>query len=121
MSWGILCLVEQYNALNKENSNPILDKYFDTKTLQRLKGKGFFCGMDYVSIPELRPREYYSRYDHSKNVGYTAWKLSEDLKVALTGAFHDVGSLSFAHVNSFKKGDALKQENDELNVREILL
>lgn len=77
--------------------------------------------MDYVNILELIPREYYSRYDHSKNVGYTAWKLSEDLKVALAGAFHDVGSLSFAHVNSFKKGDVLKQENDELNVKEILL
>ena len=118
---GDFMLVEQYNALNKENSNSVLDKYFATKTLQRLKGKGLFCGMDYVSIPELIPREYYSRYDHSKNVGYTAWKLSEDLNVALAGAFHDVGSLSFAHVNSFKNGDALKQENDELSVREILL
>ena len=114
-------LVEKYNNLNKQNSNPALDKYFETKTLQRLKGKGLFCGMDYVGIDSLRPREYYSRYDHSKNIAYTAWKLSEDLKVALTGAFHDVGSLSFAHVNSFKKGDSLKQESDELNIFDVLL
>ncbi|MBQ2872753.1 MAG: HD domain-containing protein [Bacilli bacterium] len=114
-------LVEKYNNLNKQNSNSILDKYFETKTLQRLKGKGLFCGMDYVGIDSLKPREYYSRYDHSKNVAYTAWKLSEDLKVALAGAFHDVGSLSFAHVNSFKKGDSLKQESDELSVKEVLL
>ena len=114
-------LVEKYNNLNKQNSNPTLDKYFETKTLQRLKGKGLFCGMDYVGIDSLRPREYYSRYDHSKNVAYTAWKLSEDLKVALAGAFHDVGSLSFAHVNSFKKGDSLRQESDELNVWDVLL
>ena len=113
--------VQSYNQLNQENSNTLLDKYFETETLKRLKGKGLFCGMDYVGIPMLVPNEYYSRYDHSKNVGYTAWKLSEDLKVALAGLFHDVGSLSFAHVNSFKKGDALKQENDELSVREILL
>lgn len=114
-------LVEKYNNLNKQNSSSILDKYFETKTLQRLRGKGLFCGMDYVGIESLRPIEYYSRYDHSKNVAYTAWKLSEDLKVALTGAFHDVGSLSFAHVNSFKKGDSLKQESDELSVKDVLL
>ena len=114
-------LVEKYNNLNKKDSNSILDKYFKTKTLQRLKGKGLFCGMDYVGIKSLIPNEYYSRYDHSKNVAYTAWKLSEDLKIALTGAFHDVGSMSFAHVNSFKKGDSLSQENDEINVRDVLL
>lgn len=114
-------LVEKYNNLNKQNSNSTLDKYFTTKTLQRLKGKGLFCGMDYVGIKSLVPREYYSRYDHSMNVAYTAWKLSEDLKVSLTGAFHDIGSLSFAHVNSFKKGDALKQESDELDVKSVLL
>lgn len=114
-------LVEKYNNLNKQNSNDILDKYFKTKTLQRLKGKGLFCGMDYMGIDSIKPREYYSRYDHSKNIAYTAWKLSEDLKVALTGAFHDVGSLSFAHVNSFKKGDSLTQESDELSVKDVLL
>ena len=113
-------LVEKYNNLNKKNSNDVLDKYFETKTLQRLKGKGLFCGMDYVGIDSLRPNEYYSRYDHSKNVAYTAWKLSEDLTTALTGAFHDVGSLSFAHVNSFKKGDSLIQESDELNIQDVL-
>lgn len=114
-------LVEKYNNLNMQNSNDALDKYFRTKTLQRLKGKGLFCGMDYVGIDSLKPNEYYSRYDHSKNIAYTAWKLSEDLKIALTGAFHDVGSLSFAHVNSFKKGDSLIQESDELNIKDVLL
>lgn len=113
-------LVEKYNGLNKQNSNNKIDKYLGTKTLQRLIGKGLFCGMDYVGIRELRPNEYYSRFYHSKNVAYTAWKLSEDMNVTLTGLFHDVGSLSFAHVNSFKKGDSLKQENDELSVKFVL-
>lgn len=113
-------LVEKYNNLNRENSNYKLDKYLNTRTLQRLKGKGLFCRMDFVSIDSIRPREYYSRYDHSKNIAYTAWKLSEDMKVVLTGAFHDVGSLSFAHVNSFKKGDSLTQEYDELSIRDVI-
>ncbi len=129
-------LVEKYNKLNKENSNPKLDRYFNTKTLQRLKGKGLFCGMDFVNIKELKPIEYYSRFDHSMNVAYTASKLTSDTKppigvfhdtgnfeliVPLAGAFHDVGTLDFAHANSFKKGEALTQNNDELDIKSILL
>lgn len=114
-------LVEKYNAMHKNNYTGPLDKYFDTKTLQRLKGKGLFCGMDHVKHEMLRPIEYYSKFDHSKNVSYSAWTLSEDLRIALAGAFHDVGSLSFAHVNSFKKGEGLTQNNDELNIKKVLL
>jgi D-alanine-D-alanine ligase-like ATP-grasp enzyme len=114
-------LLGKYNSMQRNNYVGPLDKYFGTKTLQRLKGKGLFCGMDYMTLMQIKPREYYSRFDHSRNVSYSAWPLSEDLKVALAGAFHDSGSLSFAHVNSFKKGEALTQENDELNVKSILL
>ena len=113
-------LVEKYNALNQERADERLKRYFKTKTLERLKGKGMFCGMDYTGIKRIRPIEYYSRYDHSKNVANTASKLSEELKVALTGAFHDVGTLSFAHVNSFKKKDATAQASDELKVESVL-
>ncbi len=114
-------ILEEYSALTKGNYEGPLDKYFNTKTLQRLKGKGLFCGMDYVGIKQMQPKQYYSRFDHSKNVAYSAWALSENLTVALAGAFHDVGTLSFAHVNSFKKGQALTQENDELDVKTVLL
>lgn len=120
-------LVEQYNNLIKENAklhqpeiDQTLEKYFKTKTLQRLLGRGMFCGMDYVSIKELVPVEMYTRFDHSKNVAYAAVSLSNSLEEVLTGAFHDVGTLSFAHVNSFKKGNALKQDADELNIKSIL-
>ena len=113
-------LVNEYVNLSKQNSNGYLEKYFKTETLQRLKGKGFFCGMDYVSIDKIKPLEYYSRYDHSKTVAHTAWKLSQDLNVALTAAFHDVGTLSFSHVNSFKNGDSLTQENDELDIKSVI-
>lgn len=111
-------LVQEYNKLNKDNDLNI-DKYLKTKTMQRLKDRGMFCGMDYVNIPKLKPLEYYSRYDHSQNVAYTAFKLSGYIE-CLAGLFHDVGTLSFAHVNSFKKDETLIQ-NDELNVKDILL
>ena len=113
-------LVEKYNELNKTNSTNKIDKYFDTITFKRLKGKGLFCGMDFVNLECLKPNEYYSRFDHSRNVAYSAWKLSEDLPTTLAGAFHDVGSLSFAHVNSFKKNEGLTQEHDELSIESVL-
>lgn len=114
-------LVEAYEKINKERANLDLDKYFNTITLKRQKGKGMFCGMDYVAIKKLRPIEYYSRFNHCKNTAYTASKLTDNLCIQLAGALHDVGVCSFAHVNSFKKGEALTQENDELNVKNIIL
>lgn len=118
-------MLERYNKLHRTNypgklDNSRLERYFQTKTLQKLKGRGMFCGMDYVGIKKLIPNAKYTRYDHSKNVAYSGWTLSEDLKVALTGGFHDVGTQDFSHVNSFKKGESLTQENDELDIKTIL-
>lgn len=119
-------LVEQYGTMTKEDADPRLERYIQTKTMQRLKGKGVFCGMDYVNIEKLKPIEYYSRLEHSKNVAYTASSLYKNerdtfFKIALSGLFHDVGTKCFAHANSFKTGDILEQECDELDVKSILL
>lgn len=118
-------MLEKYNNLHRTSyhgqlDNSKLERYFKTKTLQCLKGRGMFCGMDYVGVKKLVPNTKYTRYDHSKNVAYTGLTLSEDLKVALSGGFHDVGTLDFSHVNSFKKGESLTQNNDELDVKTIL-
>ena len=123
---GDIMLVEQYGAMTKENADSRLERYIKTDTLQRLQGKGLFCGMDYVNIKNLKPIEYYSRLEHSKNVAYSTSSLYRDnkeeyFKVALAGLFHDVGTKCFSHANSFKTGDILTQENDELNVKSILL
>lgn len=120
-------LVDRYNSMIKNTAElhdldlTFLEKYFMTKTMQRLKGKGLFCGMDYVGIDAMRPIEKYTRLDHSKNVAYSAWSLSLDKSITLAGAFHDVGTLSFAHVNSFKKGQGLTQSDDELDVKSVLM
>lgn len=124
-------LVEQYNAmhrdyyykyLEKDIDSTQLEKYFQTKTMQRLKGKGMFCGMDFVQMPKLKPREYYSRFDHCVNLSYDAgvWGY-KGLPEQLSALFHDVGTYSFAHVNSFKKGEGLTQENDEMSVKAVLM
>ncbi len=118
-------LVEEYSKITKEDADPRIERYLKTKTMQRLKGKGVFCGMDYVNIDKLKPVEYYSRLEHSKNVAYitSIYRDSRDefLKVVLAGLFHDIGTKCFAHANSYKNGDILIQENDELDVKSILL
>ena len=119
-------LVNEYEKITKENADPKIERYLNTDTMKRLKGKGVFCGMDYVNIDKLKPIEFYSRLDHSKNVAYTASSLYMDdrqkyFKVVLAGLFHDIGTKCFAHANSYKTGDILKQESDELNVKSILL
>lgn len=119
-------LVEKYGEMTKENADPRLERYIQTETMRRLQGKGVFCGMDYVNIEKLKPIEFYSRLEHSKNVAYSASSIYSDeretfFKIALAGLFHDVGTKCFAHANSYKTGDILKQENDELDVKSILL
>ena len=113
-------LVEKYNKMMRDNATVNLDKYANTKTMRRLKGKGQFCGMDYIKLRELVPAEFYSRFNHCENVAYTASKLIDEIEAILAGYVHDVGVLSFAHVNSFKKGDALKQDKDELDIKTII-
>jgi hypothetical protein len=113
-------LVDQYIELYRSENTEILDKYDNTETMQRLKGKGYFCGMDYVGIKKLKPKRKYTRYDHSNVVCHGTYSLTGDLKQALAGKFHDVGTRPFAHANSFKKGEGATQENDELDVKTIL-
>lgn len=40
-----------------------IDKYFNTKTLNRMKHISFFCGYDYTKL--YRPLFLYTRFDHS--------------------------------------------------------
>ena len=114
-------LLERYNKMMRENAPVNLDRYAKTKTLQKLKGRGLFCGMDYVGIKELIPIVFYSRFYHSLNTAYTASKITDNLSVILAGLVHDVGTLDFSHVNSFKKGNQLKQDSDELDIKSIIL
>lgn len=119
-------LVEKYGSMTKEKADPRIDRYLKTKTMQKLRGKGVFCGMDYVNLKNLKPIEYYSKLEHSKNTAYTTStlykeRINEFFHVVLAGLFHDVGTKCFAHVNSYKIGDILKQDHDELDVKSILL
>ena len=77
-------LVEQYGTTTKYDANPRLVRYIKIKKMQRLKGKGVFI------IQKLKPIEFYSKLEHSKNVTRSTSSLYKDeksrfLKIALIG------------------------------------
>lgn len=94
--------------------------FLETKEMQRLKGVGMNCGVEYTSMPFLRDLPASSRYSHSLGVALLSYRYSKGKKEALAGLFHDIASPCFAHSIDFLKGDHLKQEKTEEDTASIL-
>lgn len=97
-----------------------LVKYLEVPCLKRLKGIGFFCGMDYASKDVYDFRELITRYDHSLTVALLTYKLTHDKKSTIAGLFHDVATPCFSHVIDYMNKDYSKQESTEEYTEEIL-
>lgn len=97
-----------------------LVKYLEVPCLKRLKGIGFFCGMDYASKDVYDFRELITRYDHSLTVALLTYKLTNDKKATIAGLFHDVATPCFSHVIDYMNKDYSKQESTEEYTEEIL-
>lgn len=95
-----------------------IEKYINTKDLQRLAGIGQFCGADYTSLYNLR--FWYSRLDHSIACALMTWHFTGDKVQTLSALFHDLGTPAFSHCIDFLLGDGANQESSELNVLDIL-
>lgn len=95
-----------------------LSKYLNTYSLQRLKGIGLFCGIDYCAF--FKPDRFYSRYEHSLNVALITYYFTKDKKATLAALFHDVSTPVFSHVIDFKNNDHLTQTSTEKKNKEIL-
>jgi len=97
-----------------------LTKYLDVPSLQRLKGIGYFCGMDYASKDIYDFSELITRYDHSLTTALLAYKLTGDLETAITGLFHDISTPCFSHVIDYMNKDYYYQESTEELTEEII-
>ena len=106
----------EYHQMPKE-----LKKYLTVPSLQRLKGIGYFCGMDYASKDIYQFSERISRYDHSLTVALLAYKLTGDLETAITGLFHDIATPCFSHVIDYLNKDFERQESTEEETERIVL
>lgn len=98
----------------------IIKDYIDTETLQRLRGKGQFCGNDYQNIPIIKPKYWYTSLNHSVNDGAIVFHLTEDPTQALAGLFHDRNTASFKHSGDFRMGDYENQESSESFMAELI-
>ena len=95
-----------------------LNEYISLPVLQHLDGIGLLCGTDWTSL--YSNRFFYSRLDHSIGTALITWHFTKDKKQTLASLFHDAATCAFSHVNDFRKGDALKQEESEAQTSELL-
>ena len=107
---------------NKLKDIPVfLEKYLHVSSLERLKGVGYFCGMDYASKDVYNFSEYISRYDHSLTVALMIYKLTGDKKATIAGLLHDIATPCFSHVIDYMNGDYITQESTEEYTEKIIL
>ena len=97
-----------------------LIKYLKAPSLLRLKGIGYFCGMDYASKDIYNFREYISRYAHSLTVCLIVYRLTNDKNATLAGLFHDIATPCFSHVIDYMNQDYERQESTEEYTEHII-
>ena len=95
-----------------------LDKYLNTKTMERLKYVTQFCGCDYTKL--YNPLFLYTRFDHSLVVAHMTWHFTHDKESTIVALLHDVGTPCFAHTIDYVYGDYLNQESSERKIVDML-
>lgn len=94
------------------------DKYYQTKTLQRIQDVTQFCGCDYTGM--YSPLFLYTRFYHCLVVAHQTWHFTHNKKEAIMALLHDTGTPCFAHCIDYVFGDYLKQESSEKRISEIV-
>lgn len=108
------------SLLDYDKKPAFLNKYLELPSLLRLKGIGYFCGMDYASKNIYNFKERISRFDHSLSVALLIYKLTKNKKMTIAGLFHDISTPAFSHTIDYLNKDYEKQESTEANSAIIL-
>ncbi len=111
---------EYMKIFYKEDYPLFIEKYINTKSLQRINGIDLFCGMGNTKVPELQMKYKYSRLDHSITCAIMVWNLTRDKVQTLCALFHDCGTPAFSHVIDFKMGDSVNQSTSEKSTKDII-
>lgn len=99
---------------------PELEEAFLSPEMQRLGNVGMHCGCEYTSFPIFKHLEPYSRLTHSYGVASIIYHFTGDLKMTLSGAFHDIATPCFSHVIDFLHHDHIHQDSTEEGTKEII-
>ena len=97
-----------------------LEEAFLVPEMVRLSNVGMHCGCEYTSFPIFSNLEPYSRLTHSYGVASIIYHFSGDLRMSLSGAFHDIATPCFSHVIDFLHHDHVSQSSTEAGTKEII-
>ena len=86
---------EYLNIFIDKEYPTFIDKYLNTKTLNRLKNITQFCGCDYTKL--YSPKFLYTRFNHSLVVAHMTWHFTHQKDETIAALLHDVGTPCFAH------------------------
>ena len=112
--------MDKYLDIFIDNEYPtFIDKYLNTKTLNRLKYITQFCGCDYTKL--YSPKFLYTRFDHSLVVAHMTWHFTHDKNETIVALLHDVGTPCFAHCIDYVFGDYIKQESSEKSIIDMIM
>ncbi len=111
-------IIEYFNILCKGDYPIFIDKYINTKEMQRLSYVGQFCGCDYTKIHNIK--YWYSRLEHSIATALMTWNFTKDKTQTLAALFHDLGTPAFSHCIDYVMGDTIDQESSEMDVFTII-
>lgn len=107
------------NVFIDDDYPKFIDKYVNTKTLNRIKNITQFCGCDYTKL--YSPLFLYTRFDHSLVVAHMTWHFTHDKKETIAALLHDVGTPCFAHCIDYVLGDYANQESSEEKISNVVL
>lgn len=110
---------EKYFQILHNDIPNFIQPYLTCPSLERLKGIGLFCGVDYSCL--FHPTCFYSRFDHSLGVALITYHFTHDKKATLAALFHDISTPIFSHAMDFKNKDYLKQESTEKDNAKMIL
>lgn len=111
--------IEEYiEQFIDEDYPEFIDKYLNTKTLNRIKNVTQFCGCDYTKL--YNPLILYSRFDHSIVVAHMTWHFTHNKQETIAALLHDCGTPCFAHCIDYVFGDYMNQESSERNIIDII-
>lgn len=111
-------LIKDYFSILEPEFPDWLNRYINTKEMQRLKYISTSCGTIYSKL--YNDRVFYSTLDHSVAVALIIWHFTFDKKQTLAGLFHDIATPVFKHCIDFLRGDYLLQESTENETRGII-
>lgn len=112
-------MIHNYLDLFLDEEYPdFIDKYLNTKTLNRIKNVTQFCGCDYTKL--YNPLFLYTRFDHSLVVAHMTWHFTHDKLETIAALLHDVGTPCFAHCIDYVFGDYMNQESSEKEILDMI-